>query len=215
MVVLNKGPQLSTLNCLTPYFCKTHFDIVFPSEIMLPYAIQIFRPNASNSTPYTNTLTMSRAIPTALHKQITHQRQSLSHDCPRKHEEAVLIPTTCTRRSIQTRNWTTRKSHHWPLDTPNRRHDGTPGITHWTGWVSPIAEIDAGKTKENICFCRKLNPNSTVIDPLPVSILTASTCMDCGKTGIKVRSVQRLSGPRLKHGTSPNTESPASVYRDL
>ena len=72
--VLNKGPQVNPLNCPTPYFCKTQFDSIFPSEIMLPYAIKIFRPNASNSKLYTNTLTTSRAIPTAMHKSHNNAR---------------------------------------------------------------------------------------------------------------------------------------------
>ena len=82
---------------------------------------------------------------------VTHHRQGLSQDCPRKHEEAVLIATT--RRSIQTRNWTARTSHrHWHCFRLRSRNIAgiyrNPGSTHWTGWVSPIPDLDAGKTRK-------------------------------------------------------------------
>jgi hypothetical protein len=67
----------TSVHCLTPVSVR---PILIPSshpKLGFTRAIQIFRSNASNSTPYMNTLAMSRASRTAVHVSHTTSRSFL------------------------------------------------------------------------------------------------------------------------------------------
>jgi hypothetical protein len=206
-IVVVKRPQLNALwfQSTTSHPISLRPILILSSHPRLgcPSVVQIFRPNA-NSTYYMNTLTMSRAIPTAVH--VPHNHQVLSQDCRRKHAEAVLISTTQTRRSIQTRNYNTRTSLALlllqPKATPRRKHRQVPGI-HYTHCASPLIRSRRWRDKENFCFCPESNPNSTVVNPRPVHYPDSWHLLDgLRQPHLKRQSVQPVSEQRLKPGTS-------------